>query len=107
MGNLTAEGDQLWVSGRYNYVVYVVSATDLALLHTINVGSTSCRHHCVLGRLPRSDTERQVTARSNRAHPRTPGDTRAATGGRRITLRPRSIGGSWPPIRTRSRRSRP
>jgi DNA-binding beta-propeller fold protein YncE len=39
MGNLTADGAQLWVSGRYNNVVYVVSTTDGTLLHTINVGN--------------------------------------------------------------------
>jgi DNA-binding beta-propeller fold protein YncE len=39
MGNLTADGAQLWVSGRYNNVVYVVSTTDGTLLHTIKVGN--------------------------------------------------------------------
>ncbi|WP_375482988.1 hypothetical protein [uncultured Mycobacterium sp.] len=39
MGNLTADGTQLWVSGRYNNVVYVVSTTDGTLLHTIKVGN--------------------------------------------------------------------
>lgn len=39
MGNLTADGAQLWVSGRYNNVVYVISTTDGTLLHTINVGN--------------------------------------------------------------------
>jgi hypothetical protein len=39
MGNLTADGAQLWVSGRYNNVVYVLSTTDGTLLHTIKVGN--------------------------------------------------------------------
>ena len=39
MGNITADGAQLWVSGRYNSVVYVVSTTDGTLLHTIKVGN--------------------------------------------------------------------
>ncbi|MDI3315848.1 MAG: hypothetical protein QJR12_16710 [Mycobacterium sp.] len=39
MGNLTADGTQLWVSGRYNDVVYVFSTADGRLLHTIRVGS--------------------------------------------------------------------
>ncbi|HZE16938.1 MAG TPA: YncE family protein [Mycobacterium sp.] len=39
MGNITADGAQLWVSGRYNNVVYVVSTTDGTLLHTIKVGN--------------------------------------------------------------------
>jgi DNA-binding beta-propeller fold protein YncE len=39
MGNLTADGAQLWVSGRYNSVVYVIATTDGALLHTISVGN--------------------------------------------------------------------
>jgi DNA-binding beta-propeller fold protein YncE len=39
MGNLTADGDQLWVSGRYNNVVYVLSTADGTLLHTIRVGN--------------------------------------------------------------------
>jgi DNA-binding beta-propeller fold protein YncE len=39
MGNVTADGTQLWVSGRYNNVVYVISTTDGTLLHTINVGN--------------------------------------------------------------------
>jgi DNA-binding beta-propeller fold protein YncE len=39
MGNLTADGTQFWVSGRYNNVVYVVSTTDGTLLHTIKVGN--------------------------------------------------------------------
>ena len=39
MGNITADGRQLWVSGRYNDVVYVVSTADGTLLHTIKVGN--------------------------------------------------------------------
>jgi DNA-binding beta-propeller fold protein YncE len=39
MGNLSADGAQLWLSGRYNNVVYVISTTDGALLHTISVGN--------------------------------------------------------------------
>jgi DNA-binding beta-propeller fold protein YncE len=39
MGNLTADGTQLWVSGRYNNVVYAISTTDGALLRTIKVGN--------------------------------------------------------------------
>ena len=39
MGNLTADGAQLWLSGRYNNVVYVISTTDGKLLHTITVGN--------------------------------------------------------------------
>ena len=38
MGNLTADGRQLWVSGRYDDEVYVVSTSDGALLATIPVG---------------------------------------------------------------------
>lgn len=39
MGNITADGSRLWVSGRYNNVVYVVSTTDGTLLHTVKVGN--------------------------------------------------------------------
>ncbi|BCO35789.1 hypothetical protein [Mycobacterium heckeshornense] len=39
MGNLTADGAQLWISGRYNNVVYVVSTTDGTLTRTIKVGN--------------------------------------------------------------------
>jgi len=35
MGNVTADGTQLWLSGRYNGVVYVLSTKDGALLRTI------------------------------------------------------------------------
>jgi YVTN family beta-propeller protein len=38
MGNVTADGTQLWLSGRYNGVVYVLSTTDGTLLRTIPVG---------------------------------------------------------------------
>jgi len=39
MGNVTADGAQLWVSGRYNNVVHVVSTADGTLLPTIKVGN--------------------------------------------------------------------
>ncbi|HVW42191.1 MAG TPA: hypothetical protein VHC18_12655 [Amycolatopsis sp.] len=39
MGNVTADGTQLWVSGRYDRVVYVISTKDGALLGKIPVGS--------------------------------------------------------------------
>jgi YVTN family beta-propeller protein len=38
MGNVTADGTQLWLSGRYNDVVYVMSTKDGSLLKTIPVG---------------------------------------------------------------------
>lgn len=38
MGNLTADGSQLWLSGRYNRVVYVLSTKDGKLLARIPVG---------------------------------------------------------------------
>jgi YVTN family beta-propeller protein len=38
MGNVTADGSQLWLSGRYDDEVYVVSTADGALLATIPVG---------------------------------------------------------------------
>ncbi len=38
MGNLTADGTQLGLSGRYNSVVYVVSTKTGGLLKTIPVG---------------------------------------------------------------------
>lgn len=38
MGNVTADGTQLWLSGRYNGVVYVLSTKDGTLLRTIPVG---------------------------------------------------------------------
>jgi DNA-binding beta-propeller fold protein YncE len=39
MGNLTADGTQLWLSGRYSGVVYVVDTADGRLLHQIPVGN--------------------------------------------------------------------
>lgn len=39
MGNLTADGTQLWLSGRYNSAVHVLSTADGTLLHTIPVGA--------------------------------------------------------------------
>jgi DNA-binding beta-propeller fold protein YncE len=38
MGNVTADGSQLWLSGRYNRVVYVLSTKDGSLLARIPVG---------------------------------------------------------------------
>lgn len=38
MGNVTADGSQLWLSGRYDDEVYVISTADGALLATIPVG---------------------------------------------------------------------
>jgi YVTN family beta-propeller protein len=38
MGNLTADGSQLWLSGRYNRMVYVLSTKDGSLLAKIPVG---------------------------------------------------------------------
>jgi DNA-binding beta-propeller fold protein YncE len=39
MGNISADGTQLWLSGRYHGVVYVLSTTDGSLLKKIRVGS--------------------------------------------------------------------
>jgi YVTN family beta-propeller protein len=39
MGNLTADGTQLWLSGRYSNMVYVLSTADGALLKKIPVGA--------------------------------------------------------------------
>jgi DNA-binding beta-propeller fold protein YncE len=39
MGNVTADGTQLWLSGRYDNVVYVLSTVDGALIRKIPVGS--------------------------------------------------------------------
>lgn len=39
MGNLTADGTQLWLSGRYDNAVYVLSTVDGALIRKIPVGS--------------------------------------------------------------------
>ncbi|MCW2722117.1 YncE family protein [Pseudonocardia sp.] len=38
MGNVTADGSQLWLSGRYNNVVYVLSTVDGHLIKEIPVG---------------------------------------------------------------------
>ena len=38
MGNVTADGKQLWVSGRYDNVVYVIDTTNGRVLATIPVG---------------------------------------------------------------------
>jgi YVTN family beta-propeller protein len=38
MGNVTADGSRLWLSGRYDDEVYVLSTADGALLATIPVG---------------------------------------------------------------------
>ncbi len=38
MGNLTADGSQLWLSGRYSRVVYVLSTKDGSLIKEIPVG---------------------------------------------------------------------
>jgi YVTN family beta-propeller protein len=37
MGNVTTDGSQLWLSGRYDHVVYVLSTADGHLLHKIDV----------------------------------------------------------------------
>jgi DNA-binding beta-propeller fold protein YncE len=39
MGNVTSDGTQLWLSGRYDRVVYVLSTKDGALLAKITVGN--------------------------------------------------------------------
>ena len=39
MGNVSADGSQLWLSGRYDNVVYVISTTDGSLIRTIPVGN--------------------------------------------------------------------
>ncbi|HEY0815903.1 MAG TPA: YncE family protein [Pseudonocardia sp.] len=38
MGNVTADGTQLWLSGRYNHAVYVLSTADGHLIKQIDVG---------------------------------------------------------------------
>jgi DNA-binding beta-propeller fold protein YncE len=38
MGNVTADGTQLWLSGRYHNVVYVMSTKDGSMIKTIPVG---------------------------------------------------------------------
>ena len=39
MGNVTADGTQLWLSGRYDRVVYVISTKDGSLIRKIPVGN--------------------------------------------------------------------
>jgi YVTN family beta-propeller protein len=39
MGNVTADGSQLWLSGRYDNVVYVISTIDGNLITRIGVGN--------------------------------------------------------------------
>jgi DNA-binding beta-propeller fold protein YncE len=39
MGNVTADGTQLWLSGRYDHAVYVLSAVDGRLIKRIDVGN--------------------------------------------------------------------
>jgi DNA-binding beta-propeller fold protein YncE len=39
MGGVTADGSQLWLSGRYNDEVYVLSTVDGRLLARIPVGA--------------------------------------------------------------------
>ena len=39
MGNVTADGTQLWLSGRYDHAVYVLSALDGRLIKRIEVGN--------------------------------------------------------------------
>ncbi len=38
MGNVTADGSQLWLSGRYDRAVYVIDTADGRLIRTIDVG---------------------------------------------------------------------
>jgi YVTN family beta-propeller protein len=38
MGGVTADGTQLWLSGRYNSEVYVIDTRTGAVLHRIPVG---------------------------------------------------------------------
>ena len=38
MGNVTADGTQLWLSGRYSRAVYVLSTVDGHLIKQIQVG---------------------------------------------------------------------
>ncbi|GAA3105064.1 hypothetical protein GCM10010464_80280 [Pseudonocardia yunnanensis] len=38
MGNVTPDGRQLWLSGRYDRAVYVIDTTDGRLIHTFRVG---------------------------------------------------------------------
>ena len=39
MGNVTADGTQVWLSGRYDHAVYVLSAVDGRLIKQIEVGN--------------------------------------------------------------------
>jgi len=39
MGGVSADGRVLWLSGRYDGVVYAISTRSGRLLHTIRVGS--------------------------------------------------------------------
>lgn len=39
MGGVTADGSQLWLSGRYDGAVYVIDTTTGRLLHTVKVGA--------------------------------------------------------------------
>jgi DNA-binding beta-propeller fold protein YncE len=39
MGNVTADGTQLWLSGRYSHAVYVLSTVDGHLIKQIEVGA--------------------------------------------------------------------
>ncbi|GAA1316769.1 YncE family protein [Pseudonocardia xinjiangensis] len=39
MGNITADGTQLWLSGRYDSAVYVLDTTDGRLIHRFDVGA--------------------------------------------------------------------
>ncbi|MGZ4804611.1 MAG: YncE family protein, partial [Acidimicrobiia bacterium] len=38
MGGVSAEGSQLWLTGRYSQAVYVIDTATGRLLHTIAVG---------------------------------------------------------------------
>jgi DNA-binding beta-propeller fold protein YncE len=38
MGGVTADGSQLWLSGRYDREVYVISTADGRLIQRIKVG---------------------------------------------------------------------
>ena len=39
MGNVSADGSQLWLSGRYDNVVYVINTVDGGLITKIPVGN--------------------------------------------------------------------
>ena len=43
MGNVTADGTQLWLSGRYDHAVYVLSTEDGHLIKQIEVGERAAR----------------------------------------------------------------